>query len=394
MLDQEFLQQVRDALHHLYDYPYLENHPLAWRFWPEMVQRGPSRAHRLSRLLLESIEALNPPGQAVADASRVRFYSLLVYRYVEERPLPEIMRALGYSRSQFFREQQRALTMLASVLQEKLAQQASIATGAGNLLDVEAERILTRHEAVNPAEIIRGVLEVIRHLAEQRGATLGYDLETGLPALHGSRTLLRQVFLKGLSVLLSWPAVRRVSVRMHREGQWMIAELIAVPGRADYRSDEAGDSPDLEPVRRLVKMMGGRWQGIEVNPEAYICRFDLPVESKKTLLVIEDNEGIIRVFQGHLADYGYLVIGATAAEEALKIARELAPVAITLDIMMPTQDGWEILQALKSDPATRSIPVIICSVLEDPGLALSLGAVAYLQKPVSQAALLETLNRL
>ena len=100
----EFREQVRDALHHLYDYPYLERHPLALRYWPEVRREGPSRAHRLNRLLLESIEELNPPGEVAIDTSHVRFYSLLVDRYVEERPLPEIMRKLGYSRSQYFRE--------------------------------------------------------------------------------------------------------------------------------------------------------------------------------------------------------------------------------------------------------------------------------------------------
>jgi CheY-like chemotaxis protein len=118
------------------------------------------------------------------------------------------------------------------------------------------------------------------------------------------------------------------------------------------------------------------------------------VENEKTLLMIEDNEGLIRAFQGYLADYDYLVIGATTGDEALKLAREVIPAAITLDIMMPSQDGWEILQALKSNPSTRSIPVIICSVLEDPELARSLGAEAYLQKPISQADLLEALDKL
>ena len=141
-------------------------------------------------------------------------------------------------------------------------------------------------------------------------------------------------------------------------------------------------------------MMGGHWRGIEINSGEYICRFDFPVESEKVLLAIEDNEGIVRVFQSYLASYGYLVIGAMAGDEALKLAREVLPAAITLDIMMPNQDGWEILQALKSDPATRSIPVIICSVLEDPELAHSLGAAVYLQKPISQAALLDVLGEL
>jgi len=122
--------------------------------------------------------------------------------------------------------------------------------------------------------------------------------------------------------------------------------------------------------------------------------FDFPVDRGKTLLVVEDNEGIVRVFEGYLASYGYQVVGATTGDEALMLARELSPAAITLDIMMPNQDGWEILQALKSDPVTRSIPVIICSVLEDPELAHSLGAAAYLQKPITQTALLEVLSGL
>jgi CheY-like chemotaxis protein len=392
----EFRQQVRDALHHLYDYPYLESHPLALQYWPEVRRGGPSRAHRFNRLLLESIEELNPPGEVAADTSHVRFCSLLVYRYVEERPLPGILRELGYSRSQFFREQQKAITMLASVLREKLTQRAPAPAGLGNLLDTEAERVLVQREAVDPAGVVQGVLEVVRHLAEQRGVTLACDLAPGLPSVYGSRTLLRQVLLKGLSNLISQPGTRRICVRMRCEKQRLITELITRPGSSGYRSHGAAvhREPDLEPVRRLVEMMGGRWQGVKGGPEECTCSFDFPVDSEKVLLVIEDNEGIVRVFQGYLSSYGYLVMGATAGDEALKLAREVSPAAITLDIMMPTQDGWEILQALKSDPVTRSIPVIICSVLEDPELARSLGAAAYLQKPISQADLLDVLNRL
>jgi CheY-like chemotaxis protein len=64
-----------------------------------------------------------------------------------------------------------------------------------------------------------------------------------------------------------------------------------------------------------------------------------------------------------------------------------------LDVMMPQVDGWELLAAIKSNPATRDIPVIVCSVLKSPALALKLGAAAYLPKPVSQQALIEALAR-
>jgi CheY-like chemotaxis protein len=393
---EEFHQQVRDALHHLYDYPYLENHPLALRYWPEAKRDGPGRAHRFSRLLLESIEELNPPGQVIADTSYVRFYSLLAFRFVEERPLADTMHELGYSRSQFFREQQKAITMLASVLREKLAQQTPPSAEPNTSLDTEAERVLAQREDVDLAEVVRGVLKVVSHLAEQHDVTLTYDLASGLPSFYGSRVLLRQMLLKGLSNLISQAKTLRVCVRMRCEERLLTIELVTRPGDSVRQPDEtAGYSgPNMEPVQRLAKMMGGRWQETEINPKECVYRFDFPVENEKTLLMIEDNEGLIRAFQGYLADYDYLVIGATTGDEALKLAREVIPAVITLDIMMPSQDGWEILQALKSDPTTQSIPVIICSVLEDPELARSLGAVSYLQKPVSQADLLDALDKL
>lgn len=391
-----FRQQVRDALHHLYDYPYLETHPLALRYWPEERVEGPSRAHRLNRLLLESIEELNPPGETVTDRSRARFYYLLVYRYVEERPLPDILRELGYSRSQFFREQQKAITMLASILWDKLRAPAPSPAHSEALLEAEADRVLAQREAVSPAQVVPGVLELVGHLAKRHGVTLECELAPDLPHIYGSRTVLRQVLLKALSNVISQPDTRRVRLRMYCEGSRLVTELITIPGTPQTRSGSAAPyrEAELESVRRLVEMMGGRWRGVQIKAGEHVYSFDFPVDRGKTLLVVEDNEGIVRVFEGYLAGRGYRVIGAATGQEALRLARELSPAAITLDIMMPNQDGWEILQALKSDPATRSIPVIICSVLEDPELARSLGAAAYLQKPISQATLLDALSRL
>ncbi len=392
----EFREQVRDALHHLYDYPYLESHPLALRCWPEVRRGGPSRAHRFNRLLLESIEELNPPGEVAPDTSHVRFYSLLVYRYVEEWPLLDIMRKLGYSRSQYFREQQKAITMLASVLRERLLQEAPSPIELDNLLDAEAERVLVQREAVDPIEVVQGVLEAVSPLAKQHGVALGQDFGPRLPPIYGSRTLLRQVFLKALSNLIIRPGAQRVYVKMRHERRKVTAELIIEPGIPGFGPDDVGDRrvPNMDAVQRLVEMAGGNWQGLELGPESCTCRFDFPADSQRVLLVVEDNEAVIRAFRRYLAGYDYQVIGATSGAEALRLAREASPAVITLDVMMPNQDGWEILQLLKNDPTTQHIPVIICSVLEDPELAHSLGAIAYLRKPVTQADLLSALNNL
>jgi len=391
----EFLRLVKDALAHLYDYPYLQNHPLALRYWPKGGHEGPSRAQRLHRLLLESIEALHPPDAPSTDTPHARYYSLLVYRYVERWPLPEILRELACSRRQFFREQQKALMALADLLWEKLPQQTPSPTEPDDLVVAEAERFLNQREAVDPVEVIRGVLEAVGHLAEQHAVTLECDLSPRLPPIYGNRTLLRQVFLNALSRLITLSNVQQVRLHMHYERRKMIVELVAKVDVPHPSDDSVGRPvPALDSAQHLVEMMGGQWQGLELSREGYACCFSFPADGQKILLVVEDNESVIRAFRRYLAGYEYQVVGATTGAEALRLARELEPTAITLDVMMPTQDGWEILQALKNDPATQHIPVIICSVLDDPDLARSLGAVAYLHKPVTQADLLSVLAEL
>ena len=403
----EFLEQVKDALAHLYDYSYLDDHPLALRYWPDAAQGGPSRAQRLHRFLLESIEGLNPPTATPKDTSRARGYLLLAYRYVEERPLPDIMRELGTSRRQFFREQRKAIAMLAASLQETLPPPAGSPAEPDDLLATEAGRVLAEaavtppSAAVDPAEIVQGVLKVIGPLADQRGVALECTLDQPLPPIHGNRTLLRQVFLNALSNLITQAGTQRVRLRIHSQQRNVTVELAA---ECRMRNADCGlriaecrlDSHtlDLDPVRRLVEIVGGQWHGLEVRPAGCVCRFDLPADRQQVLLVIEDNEAVIRAFQRYLSGTHYQVVGATTGAEALRMAHEVQPTAITLDIMMPTQDGWEILQALKDDPATRHIPVVVCSVLEDPELTHSLGAAAYLRKPVTQADLLAALGRL
>jgi CheY-like chemotaxis protein len=116
----------------------------------------------------------------------------------------------------------------------------------------------------------------------------------------------------------------------------------------------------------------------------------LPI-AQPTVLVVDDNEDVLELMGRYLTSLHYRFATASTAEEAFDQARCLQPYAITLDLMMPDRDGWALLQILLNDPETRHIPLIVCSVLRQKGLALSLGATAFLQKPVSQQALLAVL---
>jgi CheY-like chemotaxis protein len=96
----------------------------------------------------------------------------------------------------------------------------------------------------------------------------------------------------------------------------------------------------------------------------------------------------------YLTDRRCRVVGVANGGDGLRLARHLRPLAIVLDLMMPGQDGWEILQNLKADAATADIPVVVCSVLAQESLAQALGADAYLRKPVSREQLLLVLDPL
>jgi CheY-like chemotaxis protein len=310
------------------------------------------------------------------------------------------MHELGYSRRHFYREQQRAIAMLSALLRENLPQQectqsVDLAVEADDLLSAEAKRFLAERENVAIEHIIERVLEIAGQLAGQYGVTLECDLDPHMPPVYASRTLLRQVFLETLSVLITQVGARSVRVQTHYDRQGILVHISAET-RSAYL--EPGDGQDHEPplrhVRHLVEIIGGQWQKPQTSPERCVCRFSLPTSSSKVLLVIDDDEAIIQAFRRYLVSYDYQVVGATTGAEAVQKAREMNPAAITLDVMMPSQDGWEIISSLKSDPTVRDVPVIICSVLEDPELARSLGAAAYLRKPITQTTLVTTLDRL
>ena len=89
----------------------------------------------------------------------------------------------------------------------------------------------------------------------------------------------------------------------------------------------------------------------------------------------------------NLKSSGYQLVHAASGEEALNLARTIRPDAITLDVMMPKPDGWDVLSALKADAELRDIPVIMVTILSDRGIGLSLGAVDVLTKPVDRARL-------
>ena len=118
-----------------------------------------------------------------------------------------------------------------------------------------------------------------------------------------------------------------------------------------------------------------------------------PDDLSGAVLVIDDDPDARELISRLLRREGYRVQTAADGVEGLRRAKELRPCAITLDVLMPTMDGWAVLTALKSDPEVADIPVVMVTITSDKTLAYALGASDFLTKPIERERLLSVLKR-
>lgn len=139
-----------------------------------------------------------------------------------------------------------------------------------------------------------------------------------------------------------------------------------------------------------VQMAGHKVEKHEVEERA-----ELPVSpGQPTVLCIDDDPDVRELLRGYLTDEGFNVVTAHDGIEGLQKAVELQPLAITLDIQMPTKDGWTVLSELKSSAVTKEIPVIIVSITDNRSLGFGLGAFDYLQKPILPEVLMPAMDKI
>ncbi|HEU4880523.1 MAG TPA: response regulator [Gemmatimonadaceae bacterium] len=143
----------------------------------------------------------------------------------------------------------------------------------------------------------------------------------------------------------------------------------------------------VEPVEEAVPDPTDERRGIDRrNPDP------LPPPST-CVLVIDDNISQRDMMQRFLEKEGFSVRCASSGEEGLELAKQILPIAITLDVMMPGMDGWRVLKALRSDPALADVPVIMLTMVDDPERGFALGATDYVTKPVNRQRMSRILKR-
>ena len=297
-----------------------------------------------------------------------------------------------------------------------------------DLSKIEAGQMEIRMTQAPVETLVEHCTRALETAVQDKGLTLETHIEPDLPVLHTDQDKLRQILINLLSNAVKFTAEGKVVVSVGRRADaitFAVADSgIGIPPEArelifeEFRQvddsstrEYGGTGLGLSISRRLARLMGGDLT-VESEPErgstftvflplraaepehavpAPPAR--LPIESNgaRLVLAIDDDPNAIDILQENLAEAGYRVVGATDGEEGLRRARELKPLAIFLDIVMPRKDGWQTLRALKADPETREIPVILLSIIDQKDLGYRLGAADYLLKPIDRDAILAAL---
>jgi signal transduction histidine kinase/CheY-like chemotaxis protein/flagellin-specific chaperone FliS len=177
---------------------------------------------------------------------------------------------------------------------------------------------------------------------------------------------------------------------------------------ASTTREYGGTGLGLSISRKFCKLMGGSLTAESVigTGSTFTLRLPTGTEVKAPeklttnlakaaqILVIDDDENVQDLMQRLLSREGFRVIGATNGAKGIQLAKEFKPDVITLDVLMPGQDGWSVLNQLKSDPDLARIPVVMQSMLDEPGKAFMLGASDYLTKPVERSRIIDVVRRL
>jgi CheY-like chemotaxis protein len=170
-----------------------------------------------------------------------------------------------------------------------------------------------------------------------------------------------------------------------------------------------GTGLGLSICRQLVELHNGRiWAESELGKGSTFI-FILPMSQPETaepelpqdaadssdriVLAVDDDPGLVSLYRRYLEPHGYRVVGVYRSSEAITRAAEMRPIAVLLRVLMPNQDGWQVLTELQRSALTRTIPIIF-KMTTEPDRAVELGAFEYLFKPILESDLLRALRRL
>ncbi|RIK43320.1 MAG: hypothetical protein DCC55_06000 [Chloroflexi bacterium] len=398
-----FEAQLRTVLNHLYSPAILCASPLVKRLALEQ-ERNPAAA--LQRAILTAIDSLRPQIDAPFGSRAWRLYQILRRRYTEQLPQNQVALDLGLSTRQLQREEQVAREELAAHLwaiyrldhQDKSAEAHAPEPANPPSMPTRQQELDHLRESAPAAVIQLGafiaeLIETVAPLATAVQVSVSAAIADPIPPIAVQLPLLRQALLDILTAAIQQGPGGTVQIQVTTGSEQL---AIQIEGSGDgERPARLADEPaeQLAMAAELVNLCNGRLETQSGPARRFCATVRLPVMEQATVLVIDDNADTQQLLRRYLAGSRYRFAGAQDGQQGLALAQELAPQAIVLDVMMPAEDGWTILGRLREHPQTRQIPVIVCTILSQEGLARVLGAAHFLRKPVGRAQLLRALDQ-
>jgi len=305
-----------------------------------------------------------------------------------------------------------------------------------DLSKVEAGKMDIHVESFAIGPLIEDVVQTISTMAAKNENKVVVDCAADLGTMRADQTRIRQALLnlasnankftekgtvtitarRGVEVGREWVtmAVRDTGIGLTPAQMGKLFQDF-VQADASTTRKYGGTGLGLAISRRFCQMMGGditvasepgkgstftirlpaevgAVQPAAAVREAVAGRHGAAVSGTSTVLVVDDDQTVREMMERYLSREGFDVVTASGGQEGLKLARELHPAAITLDVMMPDIDGWTVLAAIKGDPELSDIPVILVSIVDEKNRGYSLGATDYMVKPVDRDRLASVLR--
>jgi signal transduction histidine kinase/DNA-binding response OmpR family regulator len=301
-----------------------------------------------------------------------------------------------------------------------------------DLSKVEAGRMELELGRFSLPEALENGLTMVRERASRHGIALDLEVDPSLDVIEADERKVKQVVFNLLSNAVKFtPDGGQVGITAGLDGEkvritvWDTGIGIAPENQARIfeefqqvrvrdRQGQEGTGLGLALARRFVELHGGDLAVESAVGGGSRFTFTLPVritssvagppeETKTTeagtqidgpvVLVVEDDPQAAELLRLYLEGAGCQVEVAWDGEDGFTKACQLHPALITLDLLLPKIDGWDLLVRLKEEPSTREIPVVIASIMEERGKGFALGAADYLVKPVSREELVSALER-
>ena len=307
-----------------------------------------------------------------------------------------------------------------------------------DLSKIEAGKLELYLEPFDVEAVVREVATTVTPLVEKNGNRLEVRCADGIGMMHSDLTRTRQVLLNLLSNACKFTTGGAITLAAERErptdgtGDWLVfrvsdtgigmtpeqlAKLFEAFTQADASTSRhyGGTGLGLAITRRFCRMMGGDVNVASIAGRGSTFTVRLPASPGErreapaapaadaadaggaapsgTLLVIDDDPEARALMRRFLGKEGFRILEAADGPTGLLLARELKPDVITLDVLMPGMDGWEVLSALKDDPELAAIPVVLATIVDEEHLGFALGAAEYLTKPIDRERLIAVLDR-